>query len=617
MTRSPKVKNTIAFLIDACAAFVVSFAALYLRLGHRIFNYPVEFLLTQAFTFTICVVLVNYFFQVHKGIWRYFNYSYLEKIIKSASVAVLLFLLILFLDSRLEKFPRSVVFLNWLLVILALSAPRALYTAWHNGSFRFFVQNKDVTPAPILIIGLGNATELFINELHRVNFANYKIVGILDTKSNIGRTIHDIPIIGTIDNIEKVIKILEKKKQRPTRILISPELYIGGKLQKLLNLSEELSIPISKLPKLTELQHNLSSSPIQSIPVEDLLRRHQRVIDRAAVANFIKNKKVLITGAGGSIGSEIVRQVANSNPKEIWLLDNSEFLLYEIEQETLSKFPNIKSKAKLADIRDGKVIAKIFKDFAPDIVFHAAALKHVPLLEAHKAEAIHTNLIGTKNIFDAACRNKTSNFIFISTDKAVNPVSFMGSTKRLAEMYCQSSTKKSINTTIVRFGNVLGSNGSVVPIFEKQIAAGGPVTVTHEEATRYFMTIKEAVGLVLQATVINLGNNEAKVYVLDMGEPIKVLDLAKHMISLAGLKPNIDIKIKIIGLRPGEKLHEELYYSHENFDKTNNDSVFLAHPKTMDKTKLEKLIKELESASKAFEEAECEKILKKILKASN
>ncbi len=617
MIRSPRLKNFVAFLIDAGSAIVVAFFALYLRLGNRIFSYPIDFLITQAIAFTVCVIMVNYYFNIHRGIWRYFNIRYLENIIKASTISTLLFLLILFIDSRLEKFPRSVVFINWLLLILFQSLPRALYTTWFNGSFKSFFKTKDISPTPILIIGLGNSTELFINELQRSNAANYKIVGILDSKSNVGRTIQDIPIIGTIDSLEKVIKILEKKKIRPARILISPELYIGGKLQKLLKISDELSIPMSKLPKLMELQHNLNSSPIQSIPIEDLLRRHQRVIDRAAVANLVKNKRVLITGAGGSIGSEIVRQVASCEPHSLALLDNSEYLLYEIEQETLTKFPDANSSANLADIRDEKTIEKIFKKFQPDIIFHAAALKHVPLLESHKAEAVHTNVVGTKNLIDAAIRHKASHFIMISTDKAVNPVSFMGCTKRVAEMYCQSGANKNINLTIVRFGNVLGSNGSVVPIFEKQIAAGGPITVTHADTTRYFMTIKEAVGLVLQATVLNTDNTEAKVYVLDMGEPIKVLDLAKHMITLAGLKPDIDIPIKFIGLRPGEKLHEELYYSHENFDRTSNSGIFLAHPKTLEKKKLGKLIKDLELLALNKNDSECDKQLRKILKALN
>ncbi len=617
MIRSPRLKNLVAFLIDTAAALFVSFFALYLRLGSRIFSYPIEFLLNQAAVFTLCVILVNYYFNIHRGIWRYFNIKYLEKIVKASSIAVLIFLLVLFIDSRLDKFPRSVVFINWLLLILFLSMPRVFYTALRNGSFKGFLQDKNIAPTPILILGLGNSTELFINELQRSNAANYKIVGILDSKSNVGRTIQDIPIIGTIDGLEKVIKILEKKKIRPARILISPELYIGGKLQKLLKISDELSIPMSKLPKLMELQHNLNSSPIQSIPIEDLLRRHQRVIDRAAVANLVKNKRVLITGAGGSIGSEIVRQVASCEPHSLALLDNSEYLLYEIEQETLTKFPEANSLANLADIRDEKTIEKIFKKFQPDIIFHAAALKHVPLLESHKAEAVHTNVVGTKNLIDAAIKHKASHFIMISTDKAVNPVSFMGCTKRVAEMYCQSGANKNINLTIVRFGNVLGSNGSVVPIFEKQIAAGGPITVTHADTTRYFMTIKEAVGLVLQATVLNTDNTEAKVYVLDMGEPIKVLDLAKHMITLAGLKPDIDIPIKFIGLRPGEKLHEELYYSHENFDRTSNSGIFLAHPKTLEKKKLTKLIKDLELLALNKNDSECNKQLRKILKALN
>jgi O-antigen biosynthesis protein WbqV len=614
---SPRYKNLISLIIDAASAAIVSILALYLRLGDTLWGYSYDFLTTQAVIFTLCVVAVNYIFKVHKGIWRYFNLSYFYKISKSSALAVLCFVGILFVDSRLDDFPRSVAFINYILLVLFLCLPRILYTLWFNKSLTGFSRYKDVQPTPILIIGLGNSSEIFISEVARSRLANYKIVGVIDSKSNVGRTIYDIPVIGTLDNIEHAIKILDKKRKRPARMLISHEMYIGGKLKKIISLSDRLSIPIAKLPKLTELQHNLNSSPIQSIPVEDLLRRHQRVINKQAVASFVKGQSVLITGAGGSIGSEIVRQVAECNPAEIYLLDHSEFLLYEIQQETKAKFPNIKSTAKLIDIRDEKAVYEFFHHAKPSVVFHSAALKHVPLLEDHKTEAVQTNIFGTKNIVDACTEHEVKNFIMISTDKAVNPSSFMGSTKRFAEMYCQSLPKSQTNITIVRFGNVLGSNGSVVPIFEKQIAAGGPVTVTDSSATRYFMTIREAVGLVLQATVLNENEKKSNVYVLDMGEPIKIIDLAKHMITLAGLKPNVDIKISVIGLRPGEKLHEELYYSHENLSKTSNDSIFLAPPVKLSHRSIVTSLKQLVIAIKKRDNIQLSKVVKKAISTKN
>lgn len=613
MLRGTSYKNIVAFVIDTSAAFFASLLCIYLRLGFESFIQSIAANFKQSFIFMLVAVLVNFYFSIHRGIWRYFNSLYFFKIVKASTITVFLFLLFLFMESRLEAYPRSVIFLSWFFLIFFTAAPRALYRYYYEGSFSFIFRNKTIEPTPLLLVGLGNSTENFISQISRLPEANYRVIGIIDEKINVGRTIYDIPVIGTITSLKKVISKLEKKKKiRPARILISHEFYLGGKLQNLLQLSEELSIPVSKLPKLNEIQHDLHASPIQSIPVEDLLRRSQRVIDRDAVNSMIEGKRILITGAGGSIGSEIVRQVCAANPKEVLLLDISEFLLYEIQQEAFASYNDIKIDARIADIRNDKNLNKIFEEFKPEIVFHAAALKHVPLLEDHKIEAVSTNVIGTKNVLNSAKKVKAEKFVFISTDKAVNPSSFMGSTKRLAEMLCQDMASKQMKISIVRFGNVLASNGSVVPIFEKQIASGGPITVTHPEATRYFMTIKEAVGLVLQSSVLHK-KELCKVFVLDMGEPIKILDLAYHMIRLAGFKPDVDIKVKFIGLRPGEKLHETLFYENEDLKNTENSSIFLAKPKEINHKNLTKKLSELEESVANLDSTTTAKIVNKMV----
>lgn len=594
MIRGQSFKNYIAIAIDIGSVALAFLIGMWLRLGDNILNYPLQSLVAQTIIFTGVATLANIFFNIYRGVWRYFNYIYLLDIIKSASIAILLFLLATFIVHRLQDLPRSVIVIDWFLLITFISLPRALYRIYHDKSLRYIFSASDTTRSPIIIVGLGSSTEFFISELNRLNNASYKVVGIIDTKQNIGRRVYNIPILGDLEDIEKVVNKLTKKKNRPTRLLVSSEFYLGGKLQKLLKIADKLSIPVSRIPKVTELHHNPTGNiPMQPIPLEDLLRRSQRVLDKDSIQSMIKGKNVLITGAGGSIGSEIVRQVIEFGPAKICLMDNSEFLLYEIEQECCYKFPHIKKQVTLGDIRNQQVVDKIFSAFKPDIVFHAAALKHVPLLEAHKIEAIETNIFGTKNIIDAALTANVERFVMISTDKAVDPSSFMGATKKFAELYCQAQTPKKTKISIVRFGNVLGSNGSVVPLFEKQIAGGGPVTVTHADATRFFMTIREAVGLVLQASAFKRNDNNARVYVLDMGKPVKILDLATHMIMLAGLKPNIDIKINIIGLRPGEKLHEILVTEHEALSSTECSEIFLANPKSQNQRTITQALNKL------------------------
>lgn len=612
MFRGSSYKNTIVFLIDLSIIVFVSFFGIYLRVGMDFIDRP--YLINQSLNFTIITAFIFWMCNIYRGIWRYFNFNYIVEIIKASSISILLFLFASFIDSRLGNFPRSVIIINWLLLIIFISLPRILFRIWNDGTFIYLLKPKTTNPTPILIAGICPAVEHFIRELNRLKDGSYKVIGVLDEKANVGRLINNIPILGTIDELDKVYTSLQHKNLTPTRLLISSEIYLGGKLQNIIKLAEKLSLPISRIPKLTELSHNPHNIlPIQPIAIEDLLKRPQRPIDKELITKLIQHKTIIITGAGGSIGSEITRQVASLNPKKIILLDNSEFLLFEIEQECVNSFPKLDKKTILADIRDRKLLLKIFKEIKPDIVFHAAALKHVPLLEQHKIEAIETNILGTKNIIDAAISTKCKRVVMISSDKAVKPSSFMGASKRVAEQYCQSISSKNTQISIVRFGNVLGSNGSVVPIFEKQIAKGGPITVTDLEATRYFMTIKEAVGLVIQAAAFNQGTS-SKIYVLDMGEPIKIADLATQMVMLAGLKPNIDIKIDVIGLRPGEKLHEILVTEHESLTPTNHESIFVCNPKSQSFSTINKAIEVLINACKSRDEKISIKTINKIIK---
>jgi FlaA1/EpsC-like NDP-sugar epimerase len=612
MFRGSSYKNIIVFLIDLIIIVFVSFFGIYLRIGASFLDKP--YLINQSLNFTVVTLFIFWLLNIHRGIWRYFNFNYIVDIIKASTASILVFLLISFIDSRLDSFPRSVIIINWFLLILLISLPRILFRSFIDGTFLYLLKPKNTNPIPILIAGICPAVEHFIRELNRLKDGSYKVIGVLDEKSNVGRLINNIPILGTIDELDKVYKSLKLKKIVPTRLLISSELYLGGKLQNIIKLAETLSLPISRIPKLTELTHNPHQAlPIQPIAIEDLLKRPQRPLDKELITKLIKGKTVLITGAGGSIGSEITRQVARLSPKKIILLDISEFLLFEIEQECLNYFPTLEKRAILADIKNRKLLLNIFKETKPDIVFHAAALKHVPLLENHKIEAVETNMLGTKNIIDAAISFYCERVVMISTDKAVKPSSFMGATKRFAEQYCQSIDSGSTQISIVRFGNVLGSNGSVVPIFEKQIAKGGPITVTNVDATRYFMTIKEAVGLVIQAAAFN-NETTTKIYVLDMGEPIKIFDLANQMIMLAGLKPNIDIKIEVIGLRPGEKLHEILVTEHESLASTSHESIFITNPKCVKFNVISKAIDQIITACKTHNEKECVKIINKVIK---
>ncbi len=425
----------------------------------------------------------------------------------------------------------------------------------------------------LLIIGAGNASHEIINTIQMNMQDKYNIVGIIDDNvKRQGFTVSGVKIIGKRNDIPEICK-----NNDVDLIYFSIANIDNENKKQILNICQSTKVKVRVLPGLREIVKNKQLfENLRDVEIEDLLGRNPIKLDNKNIECLIKNKVILVTGGGGSIGSELCRQIAKYKPEKLVILDIYENNLYDIEQELKSKYPKLKIEAIVASVRDKKRLESIFEKYNPYLVFHAAAHKHVPLMEKSPLEAIKNNVFGTYNVVNASDKYKVKRFILISTDKAVNPTNIMGATKRICEMIVQAKNKESkTEFAAVRFGNVLGSNGSVVPLFKKQIADGGPVTVTHKEITRFFMTIPEAVELVLQAMTYAAGG---EIFVLDMGEPVKIYDLAESLIKLSGLVPNEDIEIKVTGLRPGEKLYEELLMGEEGLEKTAHNKIFVAEP---------------------------------------
>jgi O-antigen biosynthesis protein WbqV len=429
-----------------------------------------------------------------------------------------------------------------------------------------------------------------------------------------GRRIHGFDVLGAAEDADAVLEHLAAAGGAPDLLIITAPEFSGDALAALLAAGEKHGVRVMRAPNLTALSPARDGQiELQPIAIEDLLNRRQVALDREGMARLIEGRRVLVTGAGGSIGSELARQVAGFAPAELLLLDNGEFALWQIDLELSETLPGVRRRAVIADVRDSGRMMALCAEFRPQLVFHAAALKHVPIVEANPLEGLQTNVIGTRVVADAAAASGAEMMVLISTDKAVNPSSVMGATKRLAEMYCQGLDNISrrggaqrgnakLRCVTVRFGNVLGSTGSVVPLFRRQLAQGGPLTVTHPEMQRYFMTVREAVGLVLQASVVGgsgAGLRDGGIFVLDMGEPVKIVDLARQMIRLAGLRPEVDVKIEFTGLRPGEKLFEELFHDSEQTVPAGFAGLLMASPRTADLSLVKAAMADIEAAAAA------------------
>ncbi|NRA73962.1 MAG: polysaccharide biosynthesis protein [Rickettsiales bacterium] len=584
------VRKSLITLADLFAIPIAWYGAYWLRFNlgsipkteflHATYLLPL-LMVTQFFGFIL--------FKLYRGIWSFASMPDLLRILKAVAFGVMLTLVGIFFISF--KIPRSIIPIYSLLLVGLLCGSRVSYR-WFKNYLRIGLKTGKKT----LIAGAGSAADLLLREL--IKNPDYNIVVMADDKQA-GYEMHGVRIRGNLDKIPKLIERYEIEL-----VIIAMPSVDSSVIRKVVGYCKEAAIESQTMPVLSDLvSGNATVDSLREISVEDLLGRDQVKLDWQGISTIIKGQKIFITGGGGSIGSELCRQVSALSPNELVIVDNSEFNLYSIDKELREKFSKVNLSSQLIDIVDFVALNKLVEKHKPDIIFHAAAYKHVPLVENQARSAVRNNILGTYNVANAAAYNNVKNFVLVSTDKAVNPANIMGTTKRVAEIICQSfNGKVNTNFITVRFGNVLGSTGSVIPLFKQQLAKGEDLTVTHPEITRYFMTTLEATQLILQATFLS---KNGEIFVLDMGEPIKIKDLAEQMIYLSGKKLGEDIKVSYIGLRAGEKLYEELFYKYEDLMKTSHVKIRQANYKVhewkevaMYVSKLEKMCLSCDSEEK-------------------
>lgn len=591
---------------DAIAVNAAYFLALWIRFDCRYSEIPEVYLssyLKFAPWYTIFSVVIFWLLRLYKSIWRFASYSEFVRIVAATVITGLFHTAVITITVR--RMPVSYYMFGILIQFLLVAGVRF--------SYRFVLlergkkeKEESGNYCRIMVIGAGAAGQTILREMSRAREVKGKICCIIDDNSNKwGRYIDGVPVVGGRDDI-----MVNAKKYKINQIFFAIPSASAEEKRDILNICKETGCELKILPGIYQLMTGeIALSKMRKVSIEDLLGREPIKVDMNEIFRYLKGKVILVTGGGGSIGSELCRQIAGHNPKQLIIFDVYENNAYDIEQELKSKYPDLNLKVLIGSVRDSRRVNSIFRTYKPEIVYHAAAHKHVPLMETSPCEAIKNNVMGTYKVASAALRNGCQRFVLISTDKAVNPTNIMGASKRLCEMVIQSmdmisktgnakllpflgahyeddefreDTTASIpcngqrtEFVAVRFGNVLGSNGSVIPLFRKQIEKGGPVTVTHPDIIRYFMTIPEAVSLVLQAGTYAKGG---EIFVLDMGAPVKIDTLARNLIKLSGYEPDVDIQIKYTGLRPGEKLYEEKLMAEEGLMKTDNDLIHIGKP---------------------------------------
>lgn len=509
--------------------------------------------------------LTSAYFGAFHGLWRYTGARDLQTLLKATTLASLLYAATLELLG-FQGFPRSIFIIDWLGTIILVGGLR-----FGTRTLREFTTHVASMGQErrLLIVGAGNSGEMLLREIQKSQGNRYLPIGFVDDNptKHMDR-IHNVRILGAVHDVPRLVAEYEVQE-----IIIAIPTAHGRDMRRIVALCKPAGVPIRTLPGIDQLINGqVNITQVRDVAIDDLLGRAPVDLQSVAVSQFIRGKRVMITGAGGSIGSELCRQVCRFAPERLMLVEQAENALFYLEVELQRMFPDVPRDGFIGDVFDRPRMRQIFGEAAPHIVLHAAAHKHVPLMERNPTEAIKNNILATRDLADLAESHRVQNFVIISSDKAVNPSSVMGASKRAAEMYIQAISQRSkTRFNIVRFGNVLGSAGSVIPTFQDQIKRGGPVTVTHPDMKRYFMTIPEACQLVLQAGAMGQGG---ELFLLDMGEPVKIVDLARDLISLSGLEPDEDIEIRFTGIRPGEKLSEELHITHEHVDKTLHPKIF-------------------------------------------
>lgn len=558
---------------------------------------PADMVWRASIAFGVISAIIFPIFDLHRGLWRYTALRDIARIVRAVVFANLLLLPVLFLTDRLADFPRTGLILEAPAIVLALTFSRLAVRGWRRGDLAGLIQAVDRDAPWAVVIADPPAADAYLSEMNRSAGQRLRPAGVITpTDHPPGGLIHGVELMGGMDQLTTVLTTLRESGD-DVRAVIA-ELRPGRELmQAVVRAAAEAGVKVER--------RRAAGAPLSPVEAADLLDRPPRHLDSERAAAMVRGRKVMVTGAGGTIGSELTRQILALDPAFVTLVDASEYNLYAIDMALREAGGSTPWRAELADVRDRVRMAQLFDAAQPDVVLHAAALKHVPLMETHPCEAVLTNIGGARIVSELA-RDCASAFVFISTDKAVNPTNVMGATKRVAEQVVRAiCAGSSARAAVVRFGNVLGSTGSVAPLFERQIAEGGPVTVTHPDMERYFMTVREAASLVLQAAALPAEMNaDGGVYVLDMGEPVKIDDLARQMILLHGLKPDHDIIVRYTGLRPGEKLFEEIFYAAEQVRLTDADGVLSAFAESASWTELEpQVLRLLESAERHDDQA--------------
>ena len=550
----------------------------------------------------LCQSISYFVFGLYRGIWRFASLYDFIRIGKSVYVGALIATLVIFAITGMQHVPRSVIPLYMILLFVLLGGNRALYRSFKDQRMRVGGGKR------VLIIGAGESAQMLARDMLQHARGEYLPVGMIDDDPDkLNREIHGIQVLGRFEDIPEVTA-----RQSIDLIVIAIPSLSSARMQGLVSICEDSGTEFKTLPKLEDMiSGQVTVNAIQEVSIEDLLGREKVELDRATMRAGLSCKVIMVTGAGGSIGTELCRQVAGFAPEALIVYERSEFNLYRIQTELENRYRQLNLVTALGDVCDRHALESVLDRHRPDMVFHAAAYKHVPLLQAHPAEAVKNNIIGTRVTAEAASQFDCDKFVFISTDKAVNPTSILGATKRAGEIYCEGMNAVSSTRFItVRFGNVLGSDGSVVPLFREQIRAGGPLTVTHPDMTRYFMTIREACQLILQASVVE---QEGGIYVLDMGEPVRIDYLAEQMVRLSGKEPGKDIEIQYVGLRPGEKLYEELFYDDEVKESTGNNKVFRARHASADWRMVRQVVARLEQSHDTAGDREIKRMLAELV----
>lgn len=554
----------------------------------------------------LCIkTLVFYYFGVYYGLWRYVSINDMWQIFKASVVSSVLFVLLVVFFHGLMGFPRTVFILDFLLSIMLVSGVRFFTRLLKE---RFLKPVPHIARKRVLIVGAGRAGMLMAKEIRENPFLGLDVVGFIDDdRVKRHQKIDRIPVLGMKEDIPVIVA-----KNAIEEIILAIPSVKGERIREILSYCERANVRIRTIPRFDMLlSGNLLLKPREVRP-EDLLGRELITIDEKDITRYLKGKRVLVTGAGGSIGSELCKQIAKFMPSQLCLFDHNENDVYFLAVELANKFPGLKVETLIGDVKDIALLKHAFSRIRPQVLFHAAAHKHVPLMEANPVAAVKNNVIGTRNLIYAAGHYKVERFVLISTDKAVNPINVMGMSKRIAEMIMQGKAAKSRTKFMaVRFGNVIGSAGSVVPLFKRQIEDGGPLTVTHPDVERYFMCVSEAVSLVLQAGSLGTGG---EIFILDMGEQVKITEIARNLIALSGFTAGSNIAIKYVGLRAGEKLSEELLLDAEKDFTTKHNKIFISHTNYFDPVMLRRTVKELEEICKTMNAA---RVVKKMVEIVN